>query len=69
MWNQLVTGQWKKYIFGHRGKSFRHFSNDNPEVDADSVSVKTLLVMGTVEIICVCNSAVWKLMTIAISII
>lgn len=69
IWNQLVTNQWKKYIFGHRRESFRHLSSDNSELDVNSVSVKVLLVMGVVEIFCVCNSGVWKLMTTPVSIV
>lgn len=40
-------------------KSFRHFSNDNSEIHANPISVKTLLVMGVVDSFCVCNSGIW----------
>lgn len=55
----VVIGQWKKYIFGQRTKSFRYLSDDNPEIDTAFVSGKALLVMGMVEVICICNSGVW----------
>lgn len=60
--DSAVEGQGKKYISDHIRESFEHLLliNDNQEVDADSIFVKALLVMGAVEMICVCNSSIWK---------
>lgn len=62
-------GQGKKEIFGHRREFFEHLSNDSQEEDAGSIFVSTFLVMGVVEIICVCNSSTWKLVTTPVSIV
>lgn len=59
----------KEIHFGPEKESFRHFSNDNSEIHADPISVKTLLVMGVVESFCICNSGIRKLMTTPVSIV
>ena len=51
--------------FGQRKESFKHFSNGHPEVDANSVSVKVLLV-GTV---CVGDGGVYRQVTTPVSIV
>ena len=50
----------KEIHFWPEKESFRHSSNDNSEIHANPISVKTLLVMGVVDSFCICK---WNLET------